>query len=78
MFAKYLKKLKKDQWHNSFDDLPDKNNLPPENTLLLWYLDEGFTHTFYAGNASPKSGSKTNSPNKRSNVRKNLNQDFES
>ena len=33
MFAKYLKKLKKDQWHNSFDDLPDKKNLPPENTF---------------------------------------------
>jgi hypothetical protein len=87
MFAKYLKKLKKDQWHNSFDDLPEENNLPPDNILLLWKLDDGFTQTFYANpsplhvskrktleksNPSPKTMSKRKSPTKNSNVRTQL------
>ncbi len=47
MFAKFLKQLKDDQWHNSIDELPEGKNLPHENMLLLWKLDHGFTEAFY-------------------------------
>ena len=65
-FAKELKTLKEEQWHNSIDDLPERRTLPGKSLLLLWNLDEGFTQTFYSQRksqrASPRrSGSKPQS-----------------
>ncbi len=49
-FAQYLKKLKNDQWHNSFDNLPERTKPPTmfiPTMFLIWKVKEYFTQTFY-------------------------------
>ena len=53
--AQYIKDIKWDRWHNSFVDLPDARKTPPNNILLLWRLDEGFSEKFYNTTSPAKS-----------------------
>ncbi len=53
-FAKAIVKLKKNQWQNSIDGLPDKNALQQEHMLLLWKLDKEFQMTFMNPKSPPR------------------------
>ena len=66
----YIKEIKRDAWHNSFVDLPHEGKTLPDNVLLLWKIDDGFSATFYnepsptspAKNAVRRSGRSNHSP----------------
>ena len=47
-FAKKLKTLKDQNWHNSIDGLPVGKSIANKNMLLLWKLDDGFANIFYS------------------------------
>ena len=53
-FAKAIVKLKKNQWQNSIDGLPDRNALQQEHILLLWKLDQEFQMTFMNPMSPPR------------------------